>query len=70
MIDYQDIMIAVLLCSLVGACFWLGYQYSIERAVENTLKVLEDEDIIRLIETNGELEVYSGSKIYDGDKNG
>ena len=69
-IEFNDFIIFILLCSLVAASYWLGYQFSINKAIEGTFKVLEQEDIIRIVEVNGEIEVYSGNKFYDGDENG
>lgn len=63
----NDFAIIGLLVFLVILCFYLGYKYALDKALQITLTVLEEEKIIRLVEINGEIEVYSGSKIYNGD---
>ena len=63
---YDSIMIGFLLLALVGLSFYAGHQYAIPRVVEEILKVLHNDKIIRLIEqADGEVEVYSGSKFYN-----
>ncbi len=60
-------MIGAFLVILVGLCFYAGYKFALQRAIEQTLMVLEDDDIIRLVnKPNGEIEVYSGTKFYNG----
>ena len=42
-------MIGALLVILVGLCFYAGYKFALQRAIEQTLMVLEDDGIIRLV---------------------
>jgi hypothetical protein len=64
---YNDLMIGSLLISIVGLSFYAGYKYAYYKVIDSTLTVLEEDNIIRLIElSNGEIEVYSGTKFYNG----
>ena len=52
---------------LVAASFYAGYcffEYRIGNVIEAMLIQLEDERIIRIVEEDGEHEIYSGSKPY------
>ena len=52
----------------MGCTFYAGYQFAIPRVTEGVLEVLKQEQIIRLVEDeDGEVEVYSGYKYYQGE---
>lgn len=56
-----------LVFTLVAASFYAGYcffEYRIGNVIEKMLIQLEDERIIRIVEEDGEHEIYSGSKPY------
>lgn len=65
----HDVVILVLLLVLVGISFYLGTKFTfnqiVEHAVDHVFAELEKEGIIRLVEENGEIEVYSGNKFYE-----
>jgi len=64
---YNDLMIGSLLISIVGLSFYAGYKYAYYKVIDSTLTVLEEDNIIRLIELpDGDVEVYSGTKFYNG----
>ena len=58
---------SILLLMLVAASFYARYcyfEYRIGNVIEQMLIQLEDERIIRIVEEDGEHEIYSGSKPY------
>ena len=64
-----DILTMVLLFTLMGCVFWAGYQFAIPRVTEQVLNLLREDHIIRFVEDeDGEVEVYSGYKFYQGDE--
>ncbi len=59
---------SLLLLLLVGFSFYAGYtyfEYRIGNVVEKVLMQLEDERVIRIVEEDGEHEIYSGTKHYN-----
>lgn len=61
-------LIGVLLLALVGFSFYAGHQFAIPRVTESLLTILKEDNIIRFVEkADGEIEVYSGYKFYNGD---
>ena len=62
-----DIFTLVLLVVLMGCVFYAGYEFAIPRVTEQVLEVLRQDHIIRFVEQeDGEIEVYSGYKFYNG----
>jgi hypothetical protein len=60
-------MIVGLLIALVALCFYVGYKFAANRAVNATLLILEKDNIIRLVNMpDGGIEIYSGTKFYNG----
>ena len=58
---------SLLLLTLMGLCFYAGYCFfesRIGNVIEALLVQLENEKIIRIVEHDGEHEIYSGTKIY------
>mgnify|MGYP003112744871 FL=1 len=63
-----DILTLSLVLILMGCTFYAGYQFAIPRVTEGVLEVLKQQQIIRLVEDeDGEVEVYSGYKYYQGE---
>ena len=63
---------SLLLLALMGLCFYAGYCFfesRIGNIIEALLVQLEDEKIIRIIEHDGEHEIYSGTKFYVPERN-
>lgn len=55
--------------SLVFLSFYAGYQFALPRIIENVLDTLHEDKIIRMIEEDdGEVNIYSGTKFYNGVK--
>ena len=63
----SDFLTISLLLLLVGLSFYAGNIFTIKRVTENLLTLLKEEGIIRLVEDeDGETEIYSGYKFYQG----
>ena len=63
----SDFFTISLLLLLVGLSFYAGHIFTIKRVTENLLTLLKEEGIIRLVEDeDGETEIYSGYKFYQG----
>ena len=63
----SDFLTISLLLLLVGLSFYAGHIFTIKRVTENLLTLLKEEGIIRLVEDeDGEPEIYSGYKFYQG----
>tara|TARA_B100000519_G_C14136648_1_gene387836 strand:+ start:733 stop:933 length:201 start_codon:yes stop_codon:yes gene_type:complete len=63
----SDFLTISLLLLLVGLSFYAGHIFTIKRVTENLLTLLKEEGIIRLVEDeDGETEIYSGYKFYQG----
>lgn len=64
----ETTLIVVLLLALVALSFYAGHQFAIPRVTESLLTILKEDNIIRFVEkADGEIEVYSGYKFYNGD---
>jgi len=64
----ETTLIVLLLLALVGLSFYAGHQFAIPRVTESLLTILKEDNIIRFVEKpDGEIEVYSGYKFYNGD---
>ena len=63
----SDFLTISLLLLLVGLSFYAGHIFTIKRVTENLLTLQKEEGIIRLVEDeDGETEIYSGFKFYQG----
>ena len=63
----SDFLTISLLLLLVGLSFYAGHIFTIKRVTENLLTLLKEEGIIRLVYyEDGETEIYSGYKFYQG----
>ena len=63
----SDFLTISLLLLLVGLYYYAGHIFTIKRVTENLLTLLKEEGIIRLVEDeDGETEIYSGYKFYQG----
>ena len=63
----SDFLTISLLLLLVGLSFYAGHIFTIKRVTENLLTLMKEEGIIRLVEDeDGETEIYSGYKFYQG----
>ena len=63
----SDFLTISLLLLLVGLSFYAGHIFTIKRVTENLLTLLKEEGIIRLVDDeDGETEIYSGYKFYQG----
>ena len=63
----SDFLTLALLFLLVALSFYAGYTFTVKQSIENTLTILKEDGIIRMVESDdGEIEIYSGYKFYEG----